>query len=73
LKDAHVVGEAATGYIQLVPRAVVIEVTVIIVVSQGEVSFARIWLQAKGGIDGGFRQLEALRGAIVAVKIIGYL
>ena len=67
-KNSCVVGQGAKGDGKLVTGVVVIEVAMVKVRSQGKVCLARIWFQAKSGIDCGFRQLQATRRVIEPSK-----
>src|SRR5438876_2774297 len=68
-KNSCIVGQGAGGDGELVTGVVVIKVAMVKVPCEGEVHLARIWLQAKSGIDRGFRQLQATRGVIEPKKI----
>ena len=68
-KDSRVVGQRADGDGELVTGVVVIKIAVVKVRSQGKVRLARIRFQSEGGIDCGFRQLQATRRVIEAFKV----
>ena len=64
-----IVGERAPGNGQLAAGALVVAEAVVIVISQGEVGFACIRLEAQSGLHGRVRQIEAARSVVVTLPI----